>query len=170
MVTAIIAVYAHYLWRVGGGSVPVMLLLLSMATIKAFGLQAVFYVDQITERLLCIERLLLLLRTDACAPDRYERCGRVLELTKRAYNQVWLAGDALAGHMGAAWLVISIETLEEVVVNVYLISSALFTGAVPMRAITLSVYGVVPTMMTFALFCWSCDRSVQRVTHANIII
>lgn len=164
MMAVNVAVYGHYVLRFGRSS-TVLYILLSMATIKVRGLQSVFYVDQIGERL---ERIAGLLHglTDGTATrvtDVYG-CYERLMVAKRAYGLTWLVSASLNDGLGWSWLVMAVETLEEVVVNVYLISSALFTGAVPMRAITLSLYGVVPTLLTFALFCWSCEQCTQRVS------
>lgn len=156
MIAAIAGVYTLYVYRIGRVSPIVALILLSMATIKAFNIQTVFYVDQIAERLVRIERILQ-------RSHDGNSVWQMLDSTKHAHHLVWQAADALSGAKTMAWLAVALETLEEGVVNVYLISSALFNGGVPMRAITLSVYGVVPTVMSFALLCWSCGRCVRAV-------
>lgn len=167
MIGAIVTVYALYCYRIRRVSATVALILLSMATIKAFNVQAVYYVDQIAERLTRLRRILQQATTTNTNNRNMNVQLTVLASTKHAHHLLWQAADALEGAQSVAWFAVALETLEEIVVNVYLISSALFTDGVPMRAITLSVYGVVPTVLSFALLCWSCGRCAGAVGYLS---
>lgn len=174
-------IYCVYLGNSRRLSATVVCMLAAMATIKVRVLQSIFFVDQLAERLSWCNRVLGYGMNDAdvgagamtnrssvdansygCIGTENQRFDTMLSV-KGAYDRLWRASDELNDCMGGAWLIIAVETLVEVVVNVYLISSALFTGAVPLGAITLSLYGVVPTLIVFVLLCVSCDRCTQQV-------
>lgn len=179
-------IYVVYLATSSRWSNTVLYMLAAMATIKVRALQSVFFVDQLAERLSGCNRALRMddmhqndddddatasetKRNDVGSGGGYARVDiekkrfDALLAVKGAYDRLWRASDELNAGMGGSWLIIAVETLIEVVVNVYLISSALFTGAVPFGAIRLSLYGVVPTLIVFVLLCDSCERCVQKV-------
>lgn len=158
IIVIVFSVYSAYLFR-AGISATVLFILVSMLILRISNIQSVFYVEQIGDS--CDRICHTLCMAGGCSDT--EHCYQLILGAKQTFARLWRTADDLNGCLSASWLIVSVQTLTEVVVNVYMISSALFTGAVPLRAITLSLYGLGPTVLTFALFCWSCDSCVAKV-------
>lgn len=126
-------------------------------------LQIVFYVHQLHVRLLLLNAelrrgLAKLRNDDADAAASTSECGEWFNTLGRTYDGMWELCHMINDCFGWSFLALTSDASTASMVNCFLVFVQRFHRA---------AYGLLPTLVTFALVCWKCDECVQTVAFLD---
>lgn len=130
--------------------------------------QIIFYIDHIGHRVDSVNAGLSRLLCTSSAQHMRDAVARAATVRALQHQKMECAHIArytreFCGAVGLSMLAMAMHCTAQVVVNSYVICSALITDGIPRRVWLASVYGIFPELLMLLAMCTTCERCVLKV-------
>lgn len=136
-------------------------------------IQILFHIELIGQRMDSVNVAMRQHLAHSCSPrqlrDAVTRAAiaRGLQHLKSECASIAQCALDLRAAVGWSMLAMAIHSVAQVVVNAYIICSAMITYGIPERVAVASAYGIFPELLLLAVMCATCERCVEKVRDAE---